>query len=169
MKDVGITVNIIPNSWDDYIYDIEQMRVEIKSTIDKNCSYYPCKGVVLMALSDEIIGGNSFKNVLDKYAYILFWEKDIPIHLREEYRAMIVETAKRSGLTHLIDFMETDKNVDGYDYKMELSKKIEDGFKIEENIDTTTWVNSLGIKIDELNCPVKATDFCPISDGIACP
>lgn len=41
MKDVGITVNIISNSWDDFIYDIEQMRVEIKSTIDKNCSYYP--------------------------------------------------------------------------------------------------------------------------------
>lgn len=41
MKDVGITVNIIPNSWDDFIYDIEQMRVEIKSAINKYCSYYP--------------------------------------------------------------------------------------------------------------------------------
>lgn len=37
---------------------------------------------------------------------------------------------------------------------MELSKKIEDGFKIEENIDTTAWISSLGIKIDEANCPV---------------
>lgn len=155
MKDMGIAVNIISNSWDDFIYDIEQMRVEIKSAIDENCSYYPCKGVVLMALSDEIIGGNSFKRVLDKYAYILFWEEGIPIHLREEYRAMIGETAKRSGITYLIDFLEIDKNVDGYDYKRELSKKIEDGFKIEENIDTTAWVSSLGIKIDEANCPVS--------------
>ena len=69
-------------------------------------------------------------------------------------RAMIRETAQRSGLTHLIDFLEIEKNVDGYDYKMELSKKIEDGLKIEENIDTTAWISRLGIKIDEANCPV---------------
>ena len=37
---------------------------------------------------------------------------------------------------------------------MELSKKIEDGLKIEENIDTTAWISRLGIKIDEANCPV---------------
>ena len=50
MKDIGIAVNIISNSWDDFIYDIEQMRVEIKNSIDINCSYYLCKSVVLRAM-----------------------------------------------------------------------------------------------------------------------
>lgn len=153
MKKSEITTNIISNSWDDFDFNTEEKRIEIFSAIDEKCSYFPRRGVVLMAFDDEIIGGNSYKKVLDKYAYILFWEGNIPVHLRDEYMSMIEESARRAGLTYLIDFLEIKSNE--YVYDIEVKKKVEDGYEIDESIDTVAWVHGLGIATDNDMLPIS--------------